>query len=276
MPPTQTITVNGVPRHYSIYRPTDAHGPRPLIIFLHGSGASAAQPASELGLVPQADAAGVVVVYPDGEPPTFSWASGCCQARANSHADLDFITALVHRLEADGIADPRHVVISGFSSGAITAYALGCDDPKLFRAVVAVSGAMLAPPPFVRASAPSAKCAPSQPVSVYQIHGTNDTTDPTDGSTQLCAPDGPCGPGVPRWEPSAATVDSWWRQLDHCGTPTTRLFSGHSATVADCAAGTQVGIAQVDGGTHDLGVLAHGFPISDTLVNLALGRSPQW
>jgi poly(3-hydroxybutyrate) depolymerase len=135
---------------------------------------------------------------------------------------------------------------------------------------------MLSPPPFVPAAAPSAKCAPARPISAYQIHGTADTTEPLGGSSSGCAVGGPCGPGAPQWQPSAGTVDSWWRTLDHCSEPTTASNARGTTSLATCADSTQVGLALVNGVGHDLAKLAAAFPIGRTLIELSLGRPPEW
>ena len=106
------------------------------------------------------------------------------------------------------------------------------------------------------------------------VAGTGDNTVPIAGSSS-CAAD-PCGPGQRGYSAPLADVDAWWRTLDGCQRVTTGSVSFGSTTsatsLAQCAHGTVVGYAEVDGATHSVADLRAGFDVEQTIVELALGR----
>ena len=88
-------------------------------------------------------------------------------------------------------------------------------------------------------------CAPSQPVSVLEIHGTADNVVPFNG-----------GPMVGRGGASdilpAPAMAQRWRELNGCPAPVedSPAPSVHRFTSAGCGGGTEVAFVQIDGGGH--------------------------
>jgi polyhydroxybutyrate depolymerase len=266
------ITVAGVDRHALIERPTAGAHKLPLIIFLHGSKSSGQAIRDELAIDSEAASAGVLVAYPDGDPGVGSWAVGCCNAFSDSRVDFTFLADLIHTLVADGEADPRHIVMGGFSAGGLMANSFACEYPQLLRAVVSVAGSLLEPPSFVQTPVAAPRCTPQQPVTILEIHGAADTTSPIAGSTAECH-SGPCGPGVNGYLEPAAVINSWWRQLDSCPAPPASHVSGGAViSLSMCAGGSYVGLALIPGVGHSLPELEQAFGLHATLLDLALGK----
>ncbi len=265
-----SLTVGGTRRTAVVVRPSAGAHHRAMVLFLHGAGGNGAQVRSDLRIGDMARQAGVLMVYPDGSA-NHSWRSGCCNTFTRSNADFLFIAALIHTFVSDGEADPAHVVVAGFSAGALFTNSFACRYPQLLRGAVAVAGGLLEPPGFLTdvAGSPS-RCAPQRPVTMLAVHGTADTTVPIAGTTQACGSD--CAPGAAGFLPSAATVDGWWRRLDACGTAATRQAGDARISFAQCGGGTQVGLAIVSGPGHDLPQLDAAFPLRQTLLQLALGK----
>lgn len=165
------VEVGGVRRHYLLYVPpavAQAGRPAPLVLAFHGLHLSAAWMARSTGLVGAADRANVVLALPDAEHGV--WNDGRLGPRGPD--DQRFATALLDTLVRSGLADPHRVTVSGYSNGAELALVLAARQPRLFSAVVSVSGALPAMPGTPR---------PRTPLPAFFTHGTVDPVQPWDG-----------------------------------------------------------------------------------------------
>ena len=182
-----------------------------------------------------ADQHGFVVVYPDGID--LSWADGRGASVPDRQGvdDVGFLVALADRLTQDFGIDRGRVFATGMSAGAFMANRLGCARADVFSAIAPVAGTLGSAFP----------CAPSQPVSVLQIHGTADNVVPFNG-----------GPMVGRGGASdilpAPAMAQRWRELNGCPAPVedSPAPSVHRFTSAGCGGGTEVAFVQIDGGGH--------------------------
>ncbi|MGC5083451.1 hypothetical protein, partial [Escherichia coli] len=83
--------------------------PQPLIVALHASGSSGSLMARATGLTEIAEAAGYMIVYPNGTGLAIdarTWNSGGCCGYAQMHKvdDVAFLRALIDKLVKDGLA----------------------------------------------------------------------------------------------------------------------------------------------------------------------------
>lgn len=174
LPPAQavdlslkTIRVGNLSRAYFSER-TSVGEARPLIIALHASGSSGSLMARATGLTEIAEAAGYMIVYPNGTGLAIdarTWNSGGCCGYAQMHKvdDVAFLRALVEKLSKDGLADPQRVYLVGVSNGGMMAYRMAAEAPGLFKAVAVVSAVLDVSPETVKA-----------PMPVLHIHGSED------------------------------------------------------------------------------------------------------
>jgi polyhydroxybutyrate depolymerase len=183
-PPTSTTTTSepsadplvgpdGRPRTWELHVPDDlGDDPVPLVVALHGAGASGAALRATSGYDDLADDEGVVVVYPDaiGVVPTWNAGECCPPASIVGTDDVAFVEALVDRLVGELAIDPDRVHVTGHSNGAMLTHRLACESDR-FAGAVAVAGSL------------EAACAEAPPVSVLQIHGTADPVVPFDDTT---------------------------------------------------------------------------------------------
>jgi polyhydroxybutyrate depolymerase len=113
---------------------------QPLIIALHASGSSGSLMARATGLTEIAEAAGYMIVYPNGTGLAIdarTWNSGGCCGYAQMHKvdDVAFLRALVDKLVKDGLADRQRIYLVGVSNGGMMAYRMAAEAPELFKAV---------------------------------------------------------------------------------------------------------------------------------------------
>lgn len=172
-------------RHYIVLEPGGmAPDKRPTIILLHGHGGTAA---SMLGLSafmgfrsqdwPRlAEREKIQLIAPDGiKGGDGRTAWNDCRGDTSSNAlsdDVGFIAALIDKAITEHQADPQRIYVYGSSNGGAMAYRLGIEiAPRL--AAIGVSGSVMA--------AHSLCKAPSQPLSVFMLHGTADNVIPYNG-----------------------------------------------------------------------------------------------
>ncbi|WP_288392875.1 alpha/beta fold hydrolase [uncultured Herbaspirillum sp.] len=163
----KTIRVGNLARAYFSERNSIGE-PRPLIIALHASGSSGSLMARATGLTEIAEAAGYMIVYPNGTGLAIdarTWNSGGCCGYAQMHKvdDVAFLRALIDKLVKDGLADPQRVYLVGVSNGGMMAYRMAAEAPELFKAVAVVSAVLDVPPETVKA-----------PMPLLHIHGSDD------------------------------------------------------------------------------------------------------
>ena len=138
--------------------PSGDPGPRPLLVYFHGAGGSAAQSVAAVG--EQASARGVLLLAPSSVASTWDLIAG---GLGRDVAVLD--TALEHVFARQAVGS---VAVGGFSDGASYALSLGLANGELFDTVLAFS------PGFV--AAPGIHGRPR----VWISHGTGDRVLPID------------------------------------------------------------------------------------------------
>lgn len=168
------------------------------------------------------------MVYPQGVKN--SWNAGTCCGH-NTGDDVAFIRSLVDRLVADGGIDARRVFVTGMSNGAAMAQRLACELAGRVAAVASVSGSLLVD-----------ACTPSRPVSVLEIHGTDDSVIPFLGGFT---------PGLGEF-PGSMSVMETWERLDGCADSPNVIRDGltTTSTWAGCRGGAIVVLDAVAGGQH--------------------------
>jgi polyhydroxybutyrate depolymerase len=168
----RSISVDGTMRTYRLHVPRGYRPDRPipLLVLLHGHGASGAQIERSTKMSAKADQEGFIAVYPDGSGQPHSW-----QPR-----DISFIAQLIQQLRQEYNIDSKRIYIAGHSNGGSMAYRLGVELDTLV-AGIGVSAGLLAEQ--------LATLQSRSPVTLVAVHGKSDTTVPYDGrGNSLSAP----------------------------------------------------------------------------------------
>lgn len=172
----QTLVHDGRERSYVLHIPKDLPpGPAPVVLVFHGGGGNGAQIATHTQFRALADRGHFIAVFPDAL--NHHWNDGRSADASPSHKekvdDLGFIADILKTLPARHAVDPKRVYATGISNGGIFSHYLAANRADLIAAIAPVAGGVAEP--F------SAKFAPTAPVSVLAINGTDDPLVPYAG-----------------------------------------------------------------------------------------------
>lgn len=201
---TRPPTLFGGARPVSLRVPPghDPAKPTPLVLVLHGYGASGYLQATLLGYVKQFEESNFLLAYPNGTAnPTgnlfWNATDACCDFNQTGIDDSTYLIKLIEEIQAVYNVDPRRIYLIGHSNGGFMAYRMACDHADRIAAIISLAGATFIDP---------GACKPSSTVSVLQIHGElDDAVEYAGGSTDA-------GPF-----PGAVTTVATWAGYDKCG-----------------------------------------------------------
>ena len=205
-----TLQVDGRERTYLLNLPPTYYDGAgfSLVIAMHGGGGEAIQFESSSKLTEKANAAGFIVVYPEGVKSTGllkvrTWNAGqCCDYAVNNNIDdVNFISKLIDELTAKYKINPRKVFATGHSNGGMMSYRLACE----------LSGKIAAIAPNACTMVVTRPCQSSRPVPVLHMHSERDKNIPYQGGYGD-------GPGTTNLVlPSLDSVFNVWSTLNSCG-----------------------------------------------------------
>lgn len=169
------------PYEYDIPAGSDPTKPLPLIVLLHGYGASGLLEDALFAFAELADQRQVYVAHPDGTIDSsgsrfWNATDACCNFDNSSVDDVAYLNAVVDDMAAHFAIDLKHVFFVGHSNGAFMSHRMGCDSAGKIAAIAAFAGDNWKD---------GSKCNPSVPVAALQIHGDADTEVPYDGDGML-------------------------------------------------------------------------------------------
>jgi polyhydroxybutyrate depolymerase len=236
-------------RPYDVFVPKSYNGSTavPLIVSLHGYTSSGAKQDLYFKLQPLAEQLGFLYIHPDGTKdasgnPFWNATDACCDLRGAGTDDVAYLLSMIEQVQQRYKVDPKRIYIVGHSNGGFMSYRMACDHADKVAAIVSLAGATFADP---------ARCKPSQPVSVLQVHGTADNVIPYAGGQIL-------GHTFPSAEKTVAT----WASLDGCeatpaASPTMMnlddKLEGDDASISTftgCTSGSSVELWSIKNGAH--------------------------
>lgn len=190
----------------------DPEGPgkHPLVIVLHGLGATGKLAFDALHLQEFGERTQSHVVAPDGTLDSRGqrfWNAGpaCCNFDGRPVDDVARVGALITEGEASGGVDPTRVSVVGLSNGGFMAHRLGCELGDRLANVVSIAGAGFAEGAF--------GCHLSAPLGVLEIHGDADPIVRYEGGSVFDRPD------LPHHPSATATLSLWGKLLGCQGEP---------------------------------------------------------
>ncbi|QSB12774.1 alpha/beta fold hydrolase [Natronosporangium hydrolyticum] len=243
----ETVTVDLADRPFPLHVPGvyDPAEPAPLVVLLHGFQADGMTQEAYFRLTAESERRGFLYAVPDGslgQADVRFWnaSPACCDFGGTGVDDSGYLRDLLDRVTAEYSVDHTRVYLVGHSNGGFMAYRAACDHASEITAIVSLAGAAIDP----------ADCAPERPVSVLQIHGTEDDTIRFDGGANLGRPYPSVEQTLAQWREhnscSAQTADSPDLDLD-LGLP------GEETAVTsypDCAEQSRVELWRIEGGGH--------------------------
>jgi polyhydroxybutyrate depolymerase len=146
--------------------------PAPLVILLHGFGASGLLQELVFRLREVSEERGFLYLMPDGTLDAdgkrfWNATDACCNRYGSEVDDVAYLRALIAEAKERFSVDPKRVYLVGHSNGGFMAHRMACDEAGAVAAVASLAGSTWLDP---------ARCKPSEPVAVLQIHGTEDTS----------------------------------------------------------------------------------------------------
>ncbi len=148
------VRVGELERSYLLHVPTAR--PRrlgrelnyPLVIVLHGSGASGETVRRMSGMDTLSDSMHFVVAYPNGSTGRLhlrsDWNAGACCGPAESRNvdDVAFIRRLIDTVAATVPIDRNRIFVAGFSDGGRMTFRVACEMSGTVAAIAVVSGSI--------------------------------------------------------------------------------------------------------------------------------------
>ena len=229
---------------------TDGAG-APLIVVLHGLGASGKLAFELLGLAALGEKARAFVLAPDG---TFDakkrryWNAdpACCNFEHQPIDDFSRLSRLLETMRASGRVDPKRLYVVGLSNGGFMAHQLACRMSERLAAVVSIGGAGPSNDP---------PCNVTAPLAVLEIHGDADDIVRYEGGSVFD------DAKVPQHPSAEQTLTAWGKRLRCQGAPSVTAHLDLSPRLAEaetdvrgyasCALGS-ANLWTVHGGRHIL------------------------
>jgi polyhydroxybutyrate depolymerase len=242
-----TFTDGGLQRDYIYYHPSTAPANCPLIFVVHGYGGSAQDIMNYSEFNSVADDFGFAVCYLQGIEDSFGntfFNVGYDFQNNETVDDVAYVENLSTYLRSTNSLDSTRVFCTGLSNGGDFCYLLACEASETFRAVAPVAGMIMQE--ILDA------CNPTNQVSIFEIHGTNDNVTYWNGDPNNNDNWG-AYPSIP------ATIDYWVNEFGLQLQSTVNLpniVTNDGSTVTADKYGLpdfcpQVWLYTVDGGGHD-------------------------
>ncbi len=172
--PEYTMECEGIMRVYRLYIPEGLPENAPLVVVLHGYGSP------KPGVLNKtADRHRFAACYPQGEKDSrgkMGWNVGYPFQHDMTIDDVEFLAKLVNNLQNKHGFSRHNVFCAGMSNGGEMCYQLAAQRPSLFAAVAPIAGLMLN---WLYKSDNS-----TVPVSLFEIHGTEDKVSAWNGDPE--------------------------------------------------------------------------------------------
>ena len=170
---TTSTTVVSTARAYSKFIPSSYSKDTslPLVVLLHGYGATGAMQESYMKFESVAETNKFILVYPDGTVDSsgrrFWNATDACCDFFSAVADDVYLLSILKEMESSYSIDAKRIYFVGHSNGGFMSYRMACKYPDRIAAIASLAGAS-----YFKTT----DCGAKSSVSVLQVHGTKDET----------------------------------------------------------------------------------------------------
>jgi polyhydroxybutyrate depolymerase len=166
----------GINRQYIYYEPIELDEQKPLVFVMHGFTGDASGIKNYSGMNQIADQYGFAVCYPRGTTDSSGnrfWNVGYAFHEDETVNDVGFLTELATYLQINYDLNPDFTFATGMSNGGEMCYMLACQANDTFKAVAPVAGMIL--------QDILDECQDSNPIPIFEIHGSEDNITPISG-----------------------------------------------------------------------------------------------
>ncbi len=168
-----TTEFDGLERSYYVYVPSETKSGAPLLMMLHGFGATLEYFVEDTKLRELADRDKVILIYPQGTP-TLGFNHWDANLDFNSVDDVGFLKMLVNEMVEKYKVNENLVFVGGHSNGGFMTYTLACEANSTFKAYMSVAGLM--------SGETWETCEITEETNLFQFHGSADDVVPIDGT----------------------------------------------------------------------------------------------
>jgi polyhydroxybutyrate depolymerase len=222
--PNETIVSGGIERSYLLYVPSTytPNRPMPLVFNFHGLGSSGPAQFAYSELAALAETFKFILVSPNGLGNSWNGGFCCGYAAANGIDDVGFTSDMIDEISGSYCVHPDRVYSTGISNGGFMSYRLACDLADRIAAIGPVAAANV-----------TFSCAPSRPVPVIAMNGTDDV--------------------LVSYAGGEASIQGW-AEGNGCSEQTEVTYDHGDATCVayqDCAEDATVELCTIDGGGHN-------------------------
>lgn len=229
----------------------------PLVVELHGFGASSILNDVIFGLGRQTTEKQFILVLPEGTKNKSGkqfWSADdyCCDFDDQGVDDVTYLKGLLAEAQDKMNVDAARISFVGHSNGGYMTYRMGCEVPELFTRMVVLAGAM----PWTEDD-----CPRPAPLDVVHIHGTADEIVPYADSMTLPAEIDP--ENIRVRSPGAEGSLAAWAKVNGCDASLTPVETADFLTDQDgaetevlahasCGSGKETRLWRMNGGDHVL------------------------
>lgn len=167
----------------------------PLVVLLHGYGATGSIQDAYLGLSRRRSEFGFITIIPEGTANSqgqrfWNATEACCDFGASGVDDVAYLTGLLDEAAERLAIDPERVYFLGHSNGGFMSYRMACELGSRIAALTSIAGSTFRTP---------SSCTNPGNTNVLQIHGTLDTVIEYEGGNLAGRPYPGAREVVDRW-----------------------------------------------------------------------------
>ena len=222
----------------------DRTTPIPLVVLLHGFTVTATVQDAYWQLSRHSRQNGYALLLPEGTEDVdgnqfWNATPACCDRHGSGVDDEGYLRELVREMKSRFAIDEGRVYFTGHSNGGYMSYRMACKMSDEVTAIASLAGATYAT---------EAECGATEPVSVLQVHGTEDALVAYEGTAFFPS----AHDAVVRWATRAGCdttmptdLPALDLEVDIAGAETTviRYETG-------CATGIDTELWTIEGGSH--------------------------